>query len=63
MSNGKEDPPHDHPGTWRTWSYAGKTAEEINAWLEQATDDGYDYDSLKQVGECVTIYKVLKGHK
>jgi hypothetical protein len=58
MSNGK-----DHPGTWRTVNVETTDAETLNAWLEKATDDGFDYDSLKMNERFATIYKVNKaGH-
>jgi len=58
MSNG-----HDHPGTWRTVAIESMSADDFNAWLEQATADGYDYDSLKLNDKLATIYKSNKPAK
>jgi len=39
------------------------SADDFNAWLEQATADGYDYDSLKLNDKLATIYKSNKPAK
>ena len=58
MSNG-----HDHPGTWRTVAIESMSAADFNTWLEQATDEGYDYASLEMNDKLATIYKKLKKGK